>query len=83
MEPLFQLLSVMTPFLIVRHPFTRLVSAYEDKMLNPRPDMEYHKTVQEEIKRKRGKGEEHRIDFPEHLLTSVMYQLMLRKKVKL
>ena len=26
-----------TGFLIVRHPFVRLVSAYEDKMLNPHP----------------------------------------------
>ena len=78
-----KLVSVMTPFLIVRHPFIRLVSAYEDKMLNPRPGLKYHKTVQEEIKRRRGKDEEHRIVFPRHLLMTEMYQLMLRKKVKL
>ena len=78
-----KLVSIMTPFLIVRHPFIRLVSAYEDKMLNPRPGMKYHKTVQEEIKLRRGKDEEHRIVFPRHLLMTEMYQLMLRRKVKL
>ena len=71
----------MTPFMLVRHPFIRLVSAYEDKMLNPRPGLEYHKTVQKEIKRKRRKYREHKIDFPKHLLMTKKYQLMLRKKV--
>ena len=76
------MLEVMTPFMLVRHPFTRLVSAYEDKMLNPRPGMEYHKTVQEEIKSRRGKTLEHKIVFPKHLLMTERYQLMLRKKVR-
>eukprot|EP00090_Calanus_glacialis_P004508 TRINITY_DN13371_c0_g1_i3.p1 TRINITY_DN13371_c0_g1~~TRINITY_DN13371_c0_g1_i3.p1 ORF type:complete len:415 (+),score=60.42 TRINITY_DN13371_c0_g1_i3:269-1513(+) len=34
-KELTKVLEVMTPFMIVRHPFSRLVSAYEDKMLNP------------------------------------------------
>ena len=38
--------------MIVRHPFSRLVSAYEDKMLNPKPLLEYHKKVQNEIKKR-------------------------------
>ena len=74
---------MMTPFLVVRHPFVRLVSAYEDKMLNPRPVLEYHKMIQTEIKKKRGKDEEHRIEFPEHLLMSEMYKKMIKKKVTL
>ena len=78
-----KLVTLMTPFLLVRHPFIRLVSAYEDKMLNPRPGMKYHKTVQEERKRRSGKDAEHRIVFPSHLLMTEMYQLMLRRKVKL
>ena len=71
----------MTPFMLVRHPFTRLVSAYEDKMLNPKPLLEYHKTVQNEIKSRRGKTAEHRIIFPAHLLETEKYQLMLKRKV--
>ena len=76
------MLAVMTPFMIVRHPFIRLVSAYEDKILNPKPGLEYHKTVQDEIKRKRRKGGEHSIVFPEYLLKTQRYQMMLRKKVR-
>ena len=76
------MLAVMTPFMIVRHPFIRLVSAYEDKMLNPKPELEYFKTVQEEIKRKRRKDGEHNIVFPEYLLKTTRYQMMLRKKVR-
>ena len=71
----------MTPFMLVRHPFTRLVSAYEDKMLNPKPLLEYHKTVQNEIKNRRGKAIEHKLIFPAHLLETEKYQLMLKRKV--
>ena len=75
------MLAVMTPFLIVRHPFNRLVSAYEDKILNPRPVMKFHEKVQAEIKKRRRKGEVHKIVFPEHLLQSEQYQRWLRRKV--
>ena len=73
---------LMTPFLVVRHPFVRLVSAYEDKILNPRTGLEYHRKVQEEIRKKRVKNEEHRIVFPEYLLVTDMYKRMLKTKVK-
>jgi len=75
------MLSLMTSFMLVRHPFIRLVSAYEDKMLNPRPGLEYHKNVQTDIKRKRRKNENYEIVFPKHLLIEEKYQIMMRKKV--
>lgn len=78
----FQVLLLMTPFLIVRHPFVRLVSAYEDKILNPRTGLEYHRKVQKEIRKKRVKDEEHRIVFPEYLLLTDKYKGMLKRKVK-
>ena len=71
----------MTPFMIVRHPFSRLVSAYEDKMLNPKPLLKYHKSVQNEIKKRRAKPEESNFVFPNHLLFSEKYQLLLKRKV--
>ena len=73
---------LMTPFLIVRHPFVRLVSAYEDKILNPRTGLEYHRKVQEDIKKKRVKDEDHRIVFPNYLLQTEHYKRMLETKVK-
>ena len=73
----------MSPFLIVRHPFTRLVSAYEDKMLNPRPKLEFHKNVQEQIRNARKEPESFSIEFPEYLLRKEKYQIMLRRKVSL
>ena len=76
-----KVLDVMTPFLLVRHPFTRLVSVYEDKILNPEPLLEYHKKVQSEIKSRRGKTSEPRLLFPAHLLETEKYQLMLQRKV--
>eukprot|EP00090_Calanus_glacialis_P004511 TRINITY_DN13371_c0_g2_i2.p1 TRINITY_DN13371_c0_g2~~TRINITY_DN13371_c0_g2_i2.p1 ORF type:complete len:436 (+),score=75.83 TRINITY_DN13371_c0_g2_i2:79-1386(+) len=79
-EELTRAIKAVTPFMIVRHPFTRLVSAYEDKMLNPKPLLEYHKTVQNEIKRRRGKSEDQNFVFPKHLLMTEMYQLMLKRK---
>ena len=37
-----------TGFLIVRHPFVRLVSAYEDKMLSPHPfPYAYHRRYEQ------------------------------------
>jgi len=80
-KELTKVLDVMTPFMLVRHPFTRLVSAYEDKMLNPKPLLEYHKTVQNEIKSRRGKAIEHKLIFPAHLLETEKYQLMLKRKI--
>ena len=77
------MLSLMTSFMLVRHPFIRLVSAYEDKMLNPMPGLEYHKNVQADIKRKRRKNENYEIVFPKHLLMEEKYQIMMRKKVNL
>ena len=79
-----QVLDVMTPFMMVRHPFTRLVSAYEDKMLNPKPLLDYHKTVQKEIKsrRMRLKLKTRNFTFPSHLLETEKFQLMLKRKVK-
>ena len=76
-----KVLDVMTPFLLVRHPFTRLVSVYEDKILNPEPLLEYHKTVQKEIKSRRGKTSEQKFLFPTHLLETEKYRLMLKRKV--
>jgi len=74
------MLEEMTPFLVVRHPFTRLVSAYEDKILNPRPVIEFHEKVQAEIKSRRRNDEKYKIVFPEHLLLSKQYQRWLRRK---
>lgn len=79
-KELTKVLDVMTPFMIVRHPFSRLVSAYEDKMLNPKPLLEYHKTVQNEIKKRRTKSKEIKFVFPKHLLESEKYQLLLKRK---
>ena len=71
----------MTPFIIVRHPFVRLVSAYEDKMLNPHPfPYNYHHKIQETIKRRR-RNKKKTINFPKDLLNSQKYQQMLRRKV--
>lgn len=65
----------------VRHPFVRLVSAYEDKMLNPHPfPFGYHHKIQEIIKTKR-KNKDKKINFPKDLLNSVKYRQMLRNKV--
>jgi len=70
-----------TGFLLVRHPLVRLVSAYEDKMLNPHPfPYAYHHRVQEEIKSARA-GKKVGINFPEDLLHSKRIQHMLNKKV--
>ena len=79
-----QVLDVMTPFMMVRHPFTRLVSAYEDKMLNPKPRLDYHKTVQKEIKsrRMRLKLKTRNFTFPSYLLKTEKFQRMLKRKVK-
>lgn len=69
-----------TGFLIVRHPFVRLVSAYEDKMLSPHPfPYAYHHRVQEEIKSARGERQV-RISFPEDVLQSGRLQKMLQSK---
>jgi len=69
-----------TGFLIVRHPFVRLVSAYEDKMLNPHPyPYAYHHRVQEEIKAARG-GRRVKIRFPEDVLQSGRFQKMLESR---
>jgi len=68
-------------FMIVRHPFVRLVSAYEDKMANPHPfPYKYHHSIQEEIKRKR-KNKNQTIDFPQDLIKSKKYQRNLAKKL--
>ena len=64
----------------VRHPFVRLVSAYEDKMLNPHPyPYELHHKIQQTIKRRRTKNQT--IQFPKELLKSKRYRFLLRKKV--
>ena len=71
----------MTPFMIVRHPFVRLVSAYEDKMLNPHPfPYNYHHKIQETIKKRR-RNKKKTINFPKDLLNSQKYQQMLRRQV--
>ena len=68
-------------FLQVRHPFVRLVSAYEDKMLNPHPyPYEHHHEIQQTIKRRRTKNQT--INFPKELLNSKPYKFLLRKKVR-
>jgi len=69
--------------MMVRHPFTRLVSAYEDKMLNPKPLLDYHKTVQNEIKsrRMRLKLKTRNFTFPSYLLETEKFQLMLKRKI--
>ena len=67
-------------FLQVRHPFVRLVSAYEDKMLNPHPyPYELHHKIQRNIKRRRNKNQT--IDFPKELLETKPFKILLRKKV--
>ena len=86
-----------TGFLLVRHPLVRLVSAYEDKMLNPHPfPYAYHhrqgqnidleaqckSRIQEEIKSARA-GRKVRINFPQDLLHSKRIQHMLNRKVPL
>ena len=83
-----------TGFLLVRHPLVRLVSAYEDKMLNPHPfPYAYHRRqrqnrfdtnqcnvrVQEEIRSTRG-GRKVVINFPEDLLHGQRIQHLLKKK---
>ena len=75
------MMQKMTPFMIVRHPFVRLVSAYEDKMLNPHPfPYNYHHKIQETIKKRR-RNKQKTINFPKDLLNSKKYQQMLRRKV--
>ena len=75
--PMAALLDKMTPFMIVRHPFVRLVSAYEDKMLNPHPfPFAFHHKIQETIKKRRT-SKNKRISFPRDLLNSARYQHML------
>jgi len=76
-----QVLGVMKPFLIVRHPFSRLVSAYEDKILNPAPNLKYHKMIQGKIKGLRKEGKTYKIEFPKYLLAKEKYQRMLKRKV--
>ena len=71
----------MKPFLIVRHPFSRLVSAYEDKILNPAPNLKYHKMIQGKIKGLRKEGKTYKIEFPKYLLAKEKYQRMLKRKV--
>ena len=61
----------------------RLVSAYEDKMLNPHPfPFVYHHKIQEKIKRMR-KNKNKKIVFPKDLLNSPRYHYMLKNKVKI
>ena len=73
--------KTMTGFMIVRHPFVRLVSAYEDKMLNPHPfPFNYHHKIQEQIKSRR-QNKNKKIHFPKDLLNSAKYQHMLRNQV--
>ena len=68
----------------VRHPFVRLVSAYEDKMLNPHPfPFTYHHKIQETIKKRRRNKRITTINFPKDLLNSPKYQQMLRKQVNI
>jgi len=70
-----------TGLLLVRHPLVRLVSAYEDKMLNPHPfPYAFHHRVQEEIRSARG-GRKVEINFPQDLLHSKRIQHMLKKQV--
>merc|ERR1712032_663601 len=70
LEELITKFQENTGFLLVRHPFVRLVSAYEDKMLSPHPfPFAYHHRIQEEIKSARG-GRKVEINFPEDLLHS-------------
>jgi len=66
-------------FMIVRHPFVRLVSAYEDKMLNPHPfPYKHHHRIQEKIKKRRT-NKEAKITFPAELLNSKKYKTNLLK----
>ena len=61
----------------------RLVSAYEDKMLNPHPfPFPYHHKIQQTIQKRRT-NKNKRINFPPELLKSVRYRNMLRNKVGL
>ncbi|XP_023341912.1 uncharacterized protein LOC111711722 [Eurytemora carolleeae] len=76
-----QLWSTSEGFMLVRHPFVRLVSAYEDKMLNPHPfPYRFHHSVQEQIKKRR-RNNKKKIAFPKEILQSKKYQLMLRRNV--
>ena len=72
---------MMSSFVIVRHPFERLVYAYEDKIFHPKPKLEFHKQIQDEIKQKRKKGEHVNIELSKELLMTEEYQKMLRTKV--
>jgi len=82
LSELAQIFNRMEGFMLVRHPFVRLVSAYEDKMLNPHPfPYKYHHKVQEQIKEKIRINKKKRIFFPKDLLRSRRYQLMLRNQV--
>ena len=81
LEELTKVFHKMTGFMMVRHPFVRLVSAYEDKMLNPHPfPYKYHHQIQEKIKKRRT-NKKKRINFPKDLLTSQRYKYMLKNKV--
>ena len=81
LEELSTVFNRMTGFMMVRHPFVRLVSAYEDKMLNPHPfPYKYHHKIQEKIKQKRT-NKKKTINFPKDLLTSQRYKYMLKNKV--
>ena len=80
---LTEMFNKMTGFMMVRHPFVRLVSAYEDKMLNPHPfPYKYHHQIQEKIKKKR-KNKKKTINFPKDILTSQRYKHMLKNKVRI
>ena len=46
-----KLLKQSTKFLVVRHPFDRIISAYTGKIANPSPKPRFYKQVQKEILR--------------------------------
>ena len=47
-----KLLKTMTKFLVVRHPFDRIVSAYTGKIANPMAKPRYYRKLQKEIIKK-------------------------------
>ena len=78
-EELLDLWNSVDGFMVVRHPFTRLVSAYEDKILDPNTILKFHREIQEYIKSTRKNKTSFKLQFPNYLLDDEKYQNYLKE----